>query len=852
MGVLPPSELFLCSQVINTDKRMAREQNLNRRYGRTATEDLSNDTSALKPYILVAIAAIACYLNSLFGEFVYDDFEVIETNADVRPSTPISNLFSNDFWGIPLKRNDSHKSYRPITVLTFRWNFLAGGLNPIGYHFINVVLHSIVSALFFHTCIRILNGNFGSKTKSLPLLCGMLFALHPIHTEAVANVVGRAEILCALFYLLALLSYINCFPDGTTEDSSKRPAKYSRVWLASCIFWCVLSLFSKEQGITVLEVCIAYDLVFVCKFKGEHLLKIFSSPAVLLRQWPKWAVRLVERFSILGLASVILLYLRIVIISGGFVLSFTESDNPTLFHPDVWTRFRTYSYLCALNARLLLCPNSLCYDWSMDSISRIESWWDMRNMQTLVFSGILVCLCCYGLQSSTIPSSIPSSIISSSTIPSTLPRKSKKSSSKPLDSNENNIHLRDDFRNAESQHCGLKMDECESPQRRRVVMFSLALLIIPFLPASNLFLPVGFVVAERILYIPSMGLCILVPFGISILFGTQTKVEEDSSTHENSDKMLVQKTSRTSWSFGLSATGMVLVHSLLLLFAAKTVRRNSEWLNKEALARSGLKVNPTNAKIHVMLGNVLAKKGLLACEKHYREALRLRPHYVAAWENLGLVLLNTDRAQEAEKCYLKALSIKPNSADGNINLAHLFRVTSRWKEADAQYEKALSLRPNNPQLHYFHGVVLEKLGKRKKAEEKYIKTTKLTPSDPIPFFSLGKMLLWPLLRKKGKNGTEKVIKKGEEYLRKGLVLDPLDINSRLLLVQVQLMKVNRGMLCCSSLATLSHYENTIIKLLFCFINVSFITGRSGDGLVSYRTPNREVWVRAMAWSLMTL
>lgn len=170
-----------------------------------------------------------------------------------------------------------------MTVLTFRWNFLAGGLNPIGYHFINVVLHSIVSALFFHTCIRILDGNVASKTKSLPLLCGMLFALHPIHTEAVANVVGRAEILCALFYLLALLSYINCFPDGTTEDSSKRPAKYSRVWLASCIFWCVLSLFSKEQGITVLEVCIAYDLVFVCKFKGEHLLKIFSSPTVLLR-----------------------------------------------------------------------------------------------------------------------------------------------------------------------------------------------------------------------------------------------------------------------------------------------------------------------------------------------------------------------------------------------------------------------------------------------------------------------------------------------------------------------------------------------------------------------------------------
>lgn len=77
-------------------------------------------------------------------------------------------------------------------------------------------------------------------------------------------------------------------------------------------------------------------------------------------------------------------------------MSFTESDNPTLFHPDFWTRFRTYSYLCTLNARLLLCPNTLCYDWSMDSIPRIESWWDMRNVETLAFALILGWLCFYG------------------------------------------------------------------------------------------------------------------------------------------------------------------------------------------------------------------------------------------------------------------------------------------------------------------------------------------------------------------------------------------------------------------------------------------------------------------------
>jgi len=190
-----------------------------------------------------------------------------------RPTSPISKIFSNDFWGLPLKRNDSHKSYRPITVLTFRWNFFFGRLNPIGYHVVNVLLQSLVSMLFLHVCTRIFNGHVRSQTNSLSLLCGLFFATHPIHTEAVANVVGRFDVLCGLFYLLALLSYLNCFPEGTAKDSSKRPARYSKFWLVSSIFWCVLSLFSKENGITVLGVCVVYDFVFVCKFSGEHLFR---------------------------------------------------------------------------------------------------------------------------------------------------------------------------------------------------------------------------------------------------------------------------------------------------------------------------------------------------------------------------------------------------------------------------------------------------------------------------------------------------------------------------------------------------------------------------------------------------
>ena len=200
-----------------------------------------------------------------------------------RPSTPFSNLFTNDFWGIPLKHNDSHQSYRPITILTFRWNYLVGGLNPIGYHIINALLHSTVSVLFFHICTRIFNRHVFEQAPSLSVLCGLFFASHPIHTEAVSNVVGRADLLCGLFYLLTILSYINCFSDASTSEANKRQGRYSKLWLLLSIFWCILALFSKEQGITAFGICVVYDVLFVCKSDGQNFLKGNFSVLTVLR-----------------------------------------------------------------------------------------------------------------------------------------------------------------------------------------------------------------------------------------------------------------------------------------------------------------------------------------------------------------------------------------------------------------------------------------------------------------------------------------------------------------------------------------------------------------------------------------
>lgn len=71
-------------------------------------------------YGLVVVVCVVCYANSLDGEFVHDDMVSITTNPDVIGDNPVKEIFANDFWGKPMTDSDSHKSYRPFTVLTFR------------------------------------------------------------------------------------------------------------------------------------------------------------------------------------------------------------------------------------------------------------------------------------------------------------------------------------------------------------------------------------------------------------------------------------------------------------------------------------------------------------------------------------------------------------------------------------------------------------------------------------------------------------------------------------------------------------------------------------------------------------
>lgn len=144
--------------------------------------------SLWKQQSLIILLSYVCYINSIWGEFVFDDNEALLNNNDLDLNTTWMQVFQNDFWGTDVFSSSSHKSYRPFTVTSFRLNsWLAGGLKPMSFHLVNIFLHGVASLLYFHVCIMIwIQARQKNSLSLAPMVAALVFAVHPVHTESVS------------------------------------------------------------------------------------------------------------------------------------------------------------------------------------------------------------------------------------------------------------------------------------------------------------------------------------------------------------------------------------------------------------------------------------------------------------------------------------------------------------------------------------------------------------------------------------------------------------------------------------------------------------------------------------------
>jgi Flp pilus assembly protein TadD len=197
--------------------------------------------------LIVAISSFLVYSPTLTSEFVWDDLHY-KTNPARIGSNPYSFIFDGGVY------------YRPLLHLSVVLDYSIWNLNPFGYHLTNTLLHTICSILVFLTGLLIFQTQPTIPAQKqqpitikhpavLSFMAAIFFALHPIHTESVAWINGRTDIMATLFMLLA---FIPCI----TYLKGARKAT-----LALCSLFFLFALFCKENAVSLIGIVLVYGIV---------------------------------------------------------------------------------------------------------------------------------------------------------------------------------------------------------------------------------------------------------------------------------------------------------------------------------------------------------------------------------------------------------------------------------------------------------------------------------------------------------------------------------------------------------------------------------------------------------------
>jgi hypothetical protein len=215
------------------------------------TEKL-NKVFASKRFNLIAFAIIAglvliTYSNTFTSSFHFDDNPSIVENPTIKHVT-MDNIITL-IGGI-----------RPVVYLSLMLNYSLGGLNVVGYHIFNIAVHIANSAFVYLLILWTLNlptveAKYPGKATRMALFGALLFAVHPVQTEAVTYIITRTELLATFFYLATFLLFIK----------GARTNRYS--YYVGAFFTAVLSMGSKEWAVTLPALLMVYDYLFIADGK---------------------------------------------------------------------------------------------------------------------------------------------------------------------------------------------------------------------------------------------------------------------------------------------------------------------------------------------------------------------------------------------------------------------------------------------------------------------------------------------------------------------------------------------------------------------------------------------------------
>lgn len=554
------------------------------------------------PPLVLLICSLLLYVQTFSGSWLMDDIPVIVNNPDI---LSFGKFLANSFPG------------RPLRELSFLLDYSLFGLEPWGYHFQNIFWHALNCWLLYLLAIRL------KLSITVAWLSALLFLVHPIHVEVVANSSHRKDSLALAFLLMALLFYIKSFEPKITLQ---------RILFLCCTlaFW-VTAFYAKGNSIVFPAIVIAYEYALVPEDK---------------RLFVKWK-NMVPFLALLSVIAIIGWYFYI-----SSLPSFKYSVIGAFIKNESLDSFSTVAYLSMVlkSYAFMLSKLILPLDLSMEYI--------------------------YAVPKSLLDPWVVSALI---TIPAI---------------------------------CVMALKCRKSYPQLFFLMVSSAIL---WLPTANIVWYFSYFAADRYMYAPSAGLCIMTVLlservftvarryfviGWLAILCTCTFLSWKQTAVWHDEMSLYSQMLKVS---PRSLEAMVGLSSAY--FSVKNYDMSALYA-QQAIAR-----DPTDERPFVNLGTLYDVSGKtdMAIEM-YKTALKLRPENFNIYVNLGVTYERANKLAEAELALNKALTLDNNFVPAWFNLGVVRYRKNDYHGARIAFSEVLTRDPSHPDALANLSVVCKEIG----------------------------------------------------------------------------------------------------------------------------------------------
>lgn len=554
--------------------------------GGSAAEATMKLPAVMKLAFLLAVISMLVYGNTLRNGFVMDDQVMITHNAYVMKGvSAIPQIFitphQRGFWEL------TNDEYRPLPLALFALEYSAFGPNPMPFHLMNIILFAACVVLLF----SFLDKLFEEKRTAVAFVASLLFALHPIHTEVVANIKSSDELLSFLFGFLSLNVFMKY---SRTGNKGQLLAGFA------CMF---LAYISKETVVTFLAII---PLVFFFYNKVDKKRSMLICGAALAATVLFVAIRtgVLNHYHANNLT-------KINVIENALVKDGLAFES----------RIATAILILGHYVRLLVVPYPLVAEYSFKSIPFVH------------FSNPLVWLTLL-------------------------------------------------FYVAIGVYAVIRFVK----DRKDAYAFGIFFFLVTIALFSNIFLLVKATMAERFLFFPSVGFCLVVAL---LLVHFLAKGAED-------------------WASALKRPALLATFSVIgLLYSVVVVARNMDWVDNYTIYKTDLKKMPDNAHLNYLLGYELfsmAKEETNGPAQQVmmheslatmRKSTELLPEYYYAKADLGAAYFWVGMMDSAAYFDKEALKLMPNATITRNNLAGVYMKTGKFRESIEVCKESIVLSPGN-------------------------------------------------------------------------------------------------------------------------------------------------------------